>query len=244
MRRSIMGAVAGRFRRAGVLAAATILAAAAVLAVAVLTVAGCGSTSSPPAGSSASPSSSAGGPAGTFSDPAHAFSLKYDDTALSKATPADAAWIAQFDKALGSGGKTTFVVAFHRPVQGTAGPASGQVPIPVQAVGVTRSNLSADGYKEFVSPKTLRTYAKQIHAQDRKYYGPSTQTQITKVAGYPAISSASYGKDKVGRSELVWSVTVFTPKWHYLFYTVADAATARQSLPAFDAVLRSLRVTK
>ena len=182
--------------------------------------------------------------AGVFSDPAHAFSLKYDDKALAAALPAYAPWIAQFDKALGSGGKTTFVVAFHLPGQGTAGPAAGQLPIPVQAVGVTRSNLSAAGYKRFVTPSTLKTFAKQVHAQNRKYYGPSTQTQVTKVAGYPAISSASYAKDKLGRRELVWNVAVFTPEVELPLLHGRRLRERQQFVPAFDAVLRSLTVTK
>ena len=123
-------------------------------------------------------------------------------------------------------------------------PAAGQLPIPVQAVGVTLSNLSADGYKQFVTPVTLRTYAKQVYLQARKYYGPSTQTQITRVDGYPAISTASYRADKSGRQALIWTVSVFTPRWDYLFYTVADAANAKQVVPAFDAVLRSFTITK
>jgi hypothetical protein len=118
------------------------------------------------------------------------------------------------------------------------------MPIPVQAVGVTRSNLSADGYTQFVTPSTLKAFAKRIHVLNRKYYGPSTRTEVTKVAGYPAVSSASYAKDQVGQRELVWNVAVFTPKWNYLFYTVADSANAQHFLPAFDAVLRSLTVTK
>jgi hypothetical protein len=211
-------------------------------AATVLVAAGCGSSPSQPAASSAPPAATASG--GVFSDPAHGFSLKYDGTALAAALPASAPWIAEFDKALGNSGKTTFVVAFHLPGQSTPGPAAGQLPIPVQAVGVTRSTLSAAGYKQFVTPSTLKTFAKQVHAQNRKYYGPSTQTQVTKVAGCPAISSASYAKDKAGRRELVWSVAVFTPKWNYLFYTVADSANARQLVPAFDAVLRSLTVAK
>lgn len=235
MRRSIIGLAAGA-------------ALAAVLAATVLVAAGCGNSPSQPATASPSPavSATAGGAtvaAGVFSDPAHAFTLKYDAKVLAADLPASAPWISQFDKALGSAGKTTFVVAFHLPMQGNAGPAAGQLPIPVQAVGVTLSNLSAEGYKQFVTPKTLKTYAKQVHAQNRKYYGPTTQTQITKVGGYPAISSASYAKDKVGRRELVWNVTVFTPKWNYLFYTVADAANAQQFVPSFAAVLRSLHVT-
>ncbi len=233
MRRSIIGVVAGA-------------ALAAVLATTVLTAAGCGTSPSQTAATASPTVSATAGTAtaaaGVFSDPAHAFALKYDDKVLAADLPALAPWIAQFDKALGNGGKTTFVVAFHLAAQGTAGPAAGQLPIPVQAVGVTPSNLSADGYKLFVTPKTLKTYAKQVHAQNRKYYGPTTQTQITKVGGYPAISSASYAKDKVGRRELVWNVTVFTPKWNYLFYTVADAANAQQFVPSFAAVLRSLHV--
>jgi len=240
MRRSIIGV--GDVATGVLAATAAILVAAAILAAMLLAAAGCGSGSSHT--TAPSPYASATAAAGVFSDPAHAFALKYDDKLLTAALPADAPWIAQFDKALGNGGKTTFVVAFHLPGQSIAGPTTGQLPIPVQAVGVTRSNLSADGYKQFVSPATLKTYAKQIHAQSRKYYGPATQTQITKVAGYPAISTASYAKDKVGRRELVWSVSVFTPRWHYLFYTVADATNARQFVPAFDAVLRSLQVTK
>ena len=94
------------------------------------------------------------------------------------------------------------------------------------------------------NPVTLKTYAEQVHLQARKYYGPSTQTQIAKVGGYPAISTASYRVDKSGRKALIWTVSVFTPKWNYLFYTVADAANAQQVVPAFDAVLRSLQVTK
>jgi hypothetical protein len=235
MRRSSIGVVVGA------MGAAAVVVVAAALAAALLAVAGCGSATSQTTAPSPSASVAA---AGVFSDPAHDFSLKYDEKSLIAALPASAPWIAQFDKALGSGGKTTFVVAFHLPGQSTAGSAAGQLPIPVQAVGVTLSNLSADGYTQFVTPTTFRAYAKQVHAQNRRFYGPSTQTQITKVGGYPAISSASYGKDKAGQGQLVWSVTVFTPKWNYLFYTVADATNARQFFPAFDAVLRSLHVTK
>ena len=216
--------------------------AAVLVASFVLAAAGFGSGPSQPAASSPSPLPATAS-AGVFSDSAHAFTLKYDEKALAAALPADAPWLAQFEKALGAG-KTTFVVAFHLPVQGTASPAAGQVPIPVQAVGVTRTNLSADGYQQFVTPATLKTYAKQIHQQARKYYGPSTQTQITKVAGYPAISTASYRADKSGRKALIWTVSVFTPTWNYLFYTVADATNAKQVIPAFDAVLSSLRVGK
>jgi len=230
MRRSIVGVALGA------------LLTAAFVTAAVLAAAGCGSSPSQPDASSAPPAATVSG--GVFSDPAHGFSLKYDDKTLAAALPASAPWIAEFDKALGNSGKTTFVVAFHLPGQSAAGPAAGQLPIPVQAVGVTRSNLSADGYTQFVKPSTLKTFAKQVHAQNRKYYGPSTQTQVTKVAGYPAVSSASYAKDKAGRRELVWSVAVFTPRWNYLFYTVADSANARKIVPAFDAVLRSLSVTK
>jgi len=234
MRGSRMSVVAGS-------AGARLVLAAAVVTVTVLVAAGCGSA--PSHTTAPSPYASAKTAAGVFSDPAHAFTLKYDDKLLAAALPADAPWIAQFDKALGAG-KTTFVVAFHLPVQGTAAPVAGQLPIPVQAVGVTLSNLSADGYKQFVTPATLKTYARQIHAQARKYYGPSTQTQLTKVGGYPAISTASYRADKSGRKALIWTVSVFTPRWNYLFYTVADAANAKQVVPAFDAVLRSLTVTK
>ena len=95
-----------------------------------------------------------------------------------------------------------------------------------------------------VAPAALKTYAKQMHVLARKYYGPATQTQLTKVGDYPAISTASYRADKSGRKALIWTVSVFTPRWNYLFYTVADAASAKQVVPAFDAVLRSLSVTK
>ena len=136
------------------------------------------------------------------------------------------------------------MVALHLPVQSSATPAAGQLPIPVQAVDVTLSNLSADGYRQFVTPSTLQTYAKQVHAQSRKYFGPATQTQITRVGGYPAISTASDRADTSGRKALIWTVSVFTPTRNYLFYTVADAANAKQVVPAFDAALRSLSVTK
>ncbi|MEI7718141.1 MAG: hypothetical protein WCI78_18985 [Mycobacterium sp.] len=212
-----------------------------IIAALLLGAAGCGSASSHT--SAPSPYASAKAVAGVFSDPAHGFTLKYDDKLLAAALPADAPWVAQFEKALGAG-KTTFVVAFHLPVQGTASPAAGQLPIPVQAVGATLTNLSAAGYQELIAPATLKTYAKQIHAQARKYYGPATQTQLTKVGGYPAISTASYRADKSGRKALIWTVSVFTPRWNYLFYTVADAANAKHVVPAFDAVLRSLQVTK
>ncbi|MEI6727598.1 MAG: hypothetical protein WCN81_15440 [Actinomycetes bacterium] len=239
MRRSIFS-VGDRATGVWAVPVVTIVAAAILTAI-VLAAAGCGTASSHPTSPSAHASATAA--AGTFSDPAHAFTLKYDDKLLAAALPADAPWIAQFEKALGAG-KTTFVVAFHLPAQGTATPAAGQLPIPVQAVGVTLSNLSADGYKQFVTPVTLRTYAKQVYLQARKYYGPSTQTQLTKVGGYPAISTASYRADKSGRKALIWTVSVFTPRWNYLFYTVADAANAKQVIRAFDAVLRSLQVTK
>jgi len=133
MRRSIVGVVAGARGTAA-------LAAAVLVAGGVLAAAGCGSGPSQPAAQSPSPVPATAA-AGVFSYPAHAFSLKYDDKVLTAALPADAPWIAQFDKALGNGGTTTFVVAFHLPGQSTAGPATGQLPIPVRAVGVTRSNL-------------------------------------------------------------------------------------------------------
>jgi len=243
MRESKAEVVAGPIGRVAGVAGriAGVAGALGILAVVLLAAAGCGSASSHT--TAPSPYASAKAAAGVFSDPAHGLTLKYDDKLLAAALPADAPWIAQFEKALGAG-KTTFVVAFHLPLQGTASPAAGQLPIPVQAVGVTLSNLTAAGYAKFVTPATLKTYAKQIHVQARKYYGPATQTQLTKVGGYPAISTASYRADKSGRKALIWTVSVFTPRWNYLFYTVADAANAKQVVPAFDAVLRSLQVTK
>ncbi len=213
---------------------ALIVLCAATLAV----VAGCGS----PGTQAAGPSASAAGPVKTFSDPAHGFSVQYDSRVLRAELPSGSQWLGQFTRALGSGGKTRFVVAFYPPVSGSASPAPGQVPVPVQAIGVTADTLSADAYKKFTSTKNFRAYAKELHVKNRAVYGPSTQTQVTRVSGYPAISSASYRADKTGEKALIWSVSVFTPRWNYLFYMVSGAPDAKVIMPVFNTVLRSLKV--